>query len=121
MASLDVLGLSPVGRLRIAFPASAFRVASGDPVPASRPSSRALEPAVTQLEVGVKAEIGSTRITLAALGALQPGDELPLTPSAPGGLLVRVEGRPKFRASQGSVAGRLAVQVTERLESGGGA
>lgn len=120
VASVEVRGLGPVGRLRVGLPSDLLDPAAG---PARRPAASAradLGGDVRSLAVVVRAELGATEITLAQLGALRPGDVLRLRPSASEGLLLRVEGRPKLRGVRGSVGGRLAVQVTERLDGAGG-
>ena len=68
----------------------------------------------------LRAEVGRAEITLGELGRLQPGDEIPLRAAAPEGYVVSIEGQPKFRAVRGSVGGRLAVQILERIEGLGG-
>ena len=47
---------------------------------------------------------------------LAPGDVITLKPATSSGLLLHVEGRPKFRALRGKVEGRLAVQVLDRVD-----
>ncbi len=116
VASLQVEGPDVAGRVRVALPQSwAYASAQRDAEP--RPSGgHALEGAVADLPVRVCAEVGYAELGLRRLAALRPGDVLELRRSAPDGFLVRVAGRPKFRAVSGSVGGRLAVQVVDRID-----
>ncbi|MDJ0847854.1 MAG: FliM/FliN family flagellar motor switch protein [Myxococcota bacterium] len=120
LASLHVSSVDFEGRVRVALPQSwAFASASREVEP--RPSgAHALEGTVVDLPVRVCAEVGYADIGLRRLASLQPGDVLELRRSAPDGFLVRVAGRPKFRAVSGSVGGRLAVQVVDRIDERGG-
>jgi flagellar motor switch protein FliM len=49
---------------------------------------------------------------------LQAGSVVPIDAASDGSLLVRVAGRPKFRAIRGALGQRLAVQLTERIAGG---
>lgn len=115
LASLDVTALEVVGRVRVGLPAGPFRGLSAAPLALPAGQGTGLERSVAQLPVILRAELGSTELTLAQLASLRVGDTLPFQPSAPDGLLLRVEGQPKFRAIAGRVGSRLASQVVERL------
>lgn len=118
LASAEISGITSVGRLRLGLPKSPF-TASEVPAAERRPGS---DPGLSRMlggvDVPLRVEIGTTCLSLAQLGSLEPGDELLLEPSSPGGFVVRVGGVPKFRATRGSVGGRLAVQVQSRIGSG---
>jgi flagellar motor switch protein FliM len=123
IATLDLSGLVPIGRIRIALPlvgleapptAKASERSSTDKAPAS------IETLVQEVGLDLRVELGSADITLRRLGELQPGDLIPLQPSDPDGYLVRVEGREKFTATPGSVGSRLAVQIQDRWRKRGG-
>ena len=120
LASLHVSGQDVEGRVRIGLPQSwALAPASREAEPGPS-GGRALEGTVVDLPVRVCAEVGWAELGLRRLASLRPGDVLELRRSAPDGFLVRVAGRPKFRAVSGSVGGRLAVQVVDRIEERGG-
>ncbi len=118
-AAIDVTGISSVGRVRIGFPVPAFQAvgpAASEPVV---PRATELESALADVPVTLRAEIGRAELSLRKLGELRPGDTVPLERSASEGYLLRIGGAPKFVATRGSVNGRLAVQVIDRLEHRG--
>ncbi len=118
LASFDVTGLGPVGRLRIGLPEAPLRLAAPS-ASETRAPAREIERSLRDLELTLRVELGSTELSLAELGALQPGDLIEIRRAVPDGFLVHIEGRPKFRAVKGTVGERLAVQVQERLEARG--
>jgi len=115
LATVDVHGLADFGRLRLALPPAPFQPLAHTTARVE-PSRRAdVELAVREMPVSVRVEGGATELTLRDLSNLEVGRILPLDSETPGELLVRVEGRPKFRAVRGAVGSRLAVQVTDRV------
>jgi flagellar motor switch protein FliM len=123
VATLDLAGLVPVGRVRVALPLAGLEAplatkaserGGADRAPAS------IEALVQEVGLDLRVELGSADITLRRLGELQPGDVIHLQPSDPEGYLVRIEGQPKFTATPGSVGSRLAVQIQDRWRRRGG-
>ncbi len=118
LASLEVRGLGDICRLRLGLPAAAFRalhqaqpsLAPGDPP--------AVECAVKEMPIELRVEVGSVELSLSQLADLQAGSVVPIEAAADGSLLVRVEGRPKFRGIRGTLGSRVAVQLTERIPVG---
>jgi len=115
LATLELSGLSPIGRLRIALPVGPFQAPTTRTEAPVTEGAPAIRGSLAGVPVKLCAEIGSVELTLAQIGALEPGDVLTLRPSAADGLLVRVEGSPKFLASRGSLGSRLAVRISERI------
>ncbi len=115
VATFEVGGLGEVCLVRVALPPEAFE--SLDAQPRSHDPSQAAESeqAVRGMPVDLAVELGTARLPLSRLADLRVGAVIPVDPSDEQGLLVRVEGRPKFRAQRGRLGDRLAVQVLERL------
>jgi len=120
LATLDVTALDTVGRLRVGIPAASFRDTAGaTPQEVARDGARKLEGGIVDVPVTLRAELGTVDLTLTQIANLRVGDVLSLQPSASDGLLIRVEGQPKFRAIAGRVGSRLAAQAVERLQARG--
>lgn len=116
VASFDVVGLADVCRLRIVLPRERSEIAASEPMHAVASGPRdVLEPAILDMPVNVQVEIGSAEVPLARVAGLRPGDVIPISPADALGLVVRVEGAPKFRAQSGSVGSALAIEVMDRL------
>ncbi len=119
MASFDVTGLGDPCRLRILLPSGLYAVEkereSRDVVERRQHLASGLERAVLEVAVRVRAEAGYADLPLRRVAGLQVGDLLPLEPSDPRGLVVRIEEEPKYVAERGSVGGRLAIQLIESL------
>jgi flagellar motor switch protein FliM len=74
-----------------------------------------LRAALAAVELEVAAELGTHRMRLRDVLGLSAGDVLPLRTGREGPVLVRVEGRPRFLAAPGVLAGSNAVRVTARI------
>lgn len=124
VATLELEGLVPIGRVRIALPLAGLEApataprAKGANVAQAAPAS--IDALIQDVGLDLRVELGSAEITLRRLGELQPGDVIHLQPSDPEGYLVRIEGQPKFTATPGSVGSRMAVQIQERCRRRGG-
>jgi flagellar motor switch protein FliM len=114
LATLDVTALGVVGRARIAIPVNAFRDGASAPDPVANQDADRLRRGISEVPVTLRAEVGRTEMTLRELTNLRVDDEIPLRPSASEGLLIYLEGRPKFRAVPGRVGSRLAAQAIQR-------
>jgi flagellar motor switch protein FliM len=113
VASYEATGFGELGRLRVALPDSLF-----GRVKEARPAARdyaAIGERLHEMPVRISAEVGSADLTLRRVRDLCIGDVLVLKPSATDGVLVRVEGQPKFRAARGQLGPQAAVRITERL------
>jgi len=116
LASFDVSALDIVGRIRIGIPMGPFREPAGAAPEVSAPSGAGkLARGMVEVPLTLRAELGALELTLAQLAGLRVGDELSFEPSTADGLLIRVEGKPKFRAIAGRVGNHLAAQAVERL------
>jgi len=116
LASFDVSALDVVGRIRIGLPSGPFREPVGPaPEAAAERGVGKLERGMVEVPLTLRAELGALDMTLAQLARLRVGDELEFQPSTTDGLLIRVEGKPKFRAIAGRLGNRLAAQAVERL------
>lgn len=116
VASFDLTGLGDVCRLRIVLPQGRSAATSEAPATAiPGDPQHAFRRLILEMTVALQVEIGTAEVPLARVAALQPGDVIPLLPADAGGLVVRVEGAPKFRAQAGSLGRALAVEVTDRL------
>lgn len=113
VASYEATGFGELGRLRIALPDTLFaRVRDERPAAKGRAS---IGERLHEMPVKLTAEVGTADLTLRRVRDLRIGDVLTLKPSAATGVLVRVEGRPKFRGVRGQLGPQLAVRITERL------
>jgi flagellar motor switch protein FliM len=116
LASFELEGLAEFARLRLALPMAPFqRLQTAPKVVSAAPQRSDLAPAVLDTAVQLRVEVGSAELRLSELGRLQVGSVIPITPADDDALIVRVEGRPKFRAIRGTVGRRLAVQLTGRV------
>ncbi len=116
LASAEISGVAGVGRLRVGIPKAPFQPATLGGSGEKREQSPRLARSLSEVEIPVQVEIGTTHLTLEQLGSLAVGDELLIEPSTPDGLLVRVGDVPKFHGTKGHVGGRLAIQVHHRVE-----
>lgn len=113
-ASFDVKGLDDICRIRLAVPTVAMETAGrSEAHPAVMAS--VLKGPVLDTAVRVRVEAGVAEVPLQTVANLRVGDVLPISRVEGDGLVVRVEDEAKFRAIRGSLGGRLAVQLTERL------
>jgi flagellar motor switch protein FliM len=112
VASFDARGFGEVGRLRVALP-DALLASAREERPAR--ARGALGEHLAEAPLRLTAEVGGAQIPLRRLGELRVGDVFPLTPAAADGVLVRVEGQPKFRGMRGQLGAQLAVRITERV------
>jgi flagellar motor switch protein FliM len=116
VATFDVAGFDDVLRLRLALPARAVESLER---PAGTLDSghtrQRIEAVLREMPVSLVVELGRVQLALSELASLHVGQILPVELADPKGLVVRVDGRPKFRAIRGSVDRRLAVQVTDFL------
>jgi flagellar motor switch protein FliM len=112
VASYEAAGFGELARLRIALPDSLFARARE-----ARPARDhgAIRERLHEMPVRLTAEVGTAELALRRIRELRIGDVLTLKASAPTGVLVRVEGQPKFRATRGQLGPQLAVRITERL------
>jgi flagellar motor switch protein FliM len=118
LATLEVRGLGDLCRLRLGLPAVAFRGLHEAPLVAPSGEPPAVESAVREMPIELRVEVGSVALSLAQLAELEAGSVVPIDTAQDGSLLVRVEGRPKFRAIRGTLGPRVAVQLTERIPVG---
>jgi flagellar motor switch protein FliM len=114
LASAEISGVAGVGRVRIGIPKAPFRPATLVSAPAGEQKPE-LARSLSDVEIPIRVEIGTTYLTLEQLGTLAPGDELLLEPSVPDGFLISVGDVPKFHGTKGHVGGRLAIQVQHRV------
>jgi flagellar motor switch protein FliM len=117
VASFDARGFGNVARLRVALPESVFqserpKLAAGRAGGAGAPE---LALRLQGMPLRLRAEVGSAELPLGKLRRLRAGDVVPLRPASAGGVLLRVEGEPKFRGVPGVVGARVAVRITERM------
>ena len=68
------------------------------------------------MTVSLHAEIGSAQLPVRRVAALQAGDVIPLEPAEGGSILVRLENRPTYRALQGVMGSRLALQLIDEVK-----
>ncbi len=114
-ASFEVSGLGPPGRLRICLPL-AWAEESTEAPQQRRVAWGGVTPAhLMDMSVELSAEIASAELSLERLARLRPGDLIPVQPGPDGTLLVRVQGKPRFRAVRGSAGGTAAIQITGRM------
>ncbi|MDJ0789986.1 MAG: FliM/FliN family flagellar motor switch protein [Myxococcota bacterium] len=117
MASFDVTGLSDLCRLRLLVPQALYGSDSADEASGEERAevASALQRAVLDMQVRIRAEAGFAQVPLRQVAELQVGDVIPLEPSDVRGLVVRVEDEAKYVGERGTVGGRLAVQLIDSL------
>lgn len=118
VGSFDVRGLGELCRLRVVLPAAPLRRLETAPAAPAGDQRVEIERKVAEAPVRVAAEVGRARLPLERLVRLAPGDVIALEEPEGGGVVLRIEDRPRFRGIRGRVGDRLAVQVTERIEGG---
>jgi len=117
LATFDVAGFGEVCRLRVAVPMAAFedRVAAAREV--ATHGAGHVEETVLDMSLAFRAEIGAIEMSLRDFSSLAVGDVLPLEEIEGGELLATVAGVPKFYAIRGAVGNRLAVQLSDRVQT----
>lgn len=115
VATFEVAGLSDFGRMRLALPPAPFEALAASTTRVAPTRRAELQEAVLDTKVALRVEAGAAELSLRELAGLAVGQVLPLQSERDGDFVVRVEGRPKFRGIRGSVGGRLAIQITERI------
>jgi flagellar motor switch protein FliM len=113
VASYEIAGFGELARLRVALPEALF--VRGQDVRTARPPRAHAPERLHDMPLRLSAEVGSAELPLRGVRALRVGDVIPLRSSAPDGVLVRIEGRPKFLATRGQIGAQLALRITERL------
>lgn len=114
VATFDVSGFGDLGRVRVALPRGPFEPGGAS---AAAGAPHAVRSRVMEADVEVRAEIGSVELPLSRIASLRVGDLIPIDGAGAGAVVIRVEGTPKFCGLRGTVEGRQAVQVTERLDA----
>lgn len=117
MASFDVTGLGDMCRLRLLVPQGLYGSDSADETSGEERAevASALQDAVLDMQVQIRAEAGFAQVPLRQVAELQVGDVIPLEPSDARGLVIRVEDEAKYVAERGVVGGRLAAQLIDSL------
>ncbi|MEB2344452.1 MAG: FliM/FliN family flagellar motor switch protein [Deltaproteobacteria bacterium] len=120
LASFELAGFEEIGRLRLALPRGVLgdTPAAGARREAGRETSGALTRSLLDAPLWVAVAAGTAQVTVAQLAALRVGDVLPVAARRDGGVVVAVEGVPRFRGMRGAMDGRLAVQIIDRLDAG---
>jgi flagellar motor switch protein FliM len=114
VASFEVHGFRDVCRLRVVLPEALLRGGAAE-APRAAPPDAAFGASLLEMPVRVRVEAGVVELPLERVARLRVGDVLALEPAAHGEFLVHIEDQPRFRAVQGTVDRRVAVQITERL------
>jgi flagellar motor switch protein FliM len=114
-ATFDLAGFPDVCRLRIGIPMAPFAELERAARDAAPTGDTPIEAALLDMPLTVNAELGSIRLSLAQLTQLAVGDVFPVETSESGDLTVRIGDTAKFRAQRGSLGGRMAIQLTERV------
>jgi len=116
--SLDAEGFGESGILRIALPLSLMDEAHAETSIRNLPASLdGLAGQIYETPVEIHVELGFGEIALRDLARLSVGDELRLERSSVDGLVINVEESPKFRAEPGKIGKRLAVRITDEIQS----
>lgn len=116
VASLDLTGLGDVCRLRFALPIAPFAAHDAPHAVAASGAERSrVAGTVLDMNVTLRAEVGTAELTLSRLAGLRVGELIAIDRTDAADLVLRVEGPAKFRAVRGAVGRRLAVQVTDRM------
>jgi flagellar motor switch protein FliM len=113
--SFDLEGLGDLCKLRIVLPSDFCDDLPGATASSAASESAGLDDAMLDARVTLTAELATSNVGLSSIARIQVGDLIPVDPSDPDGVIVHVEGQPKFRAVRGAVGQRLAVQITDRL------
>lgn len=116
VASYDAQGFGDIARLRIALPDAWVDGVERQPLGSKPMTPTAIRTRLMDMHVTLHAEIGSAVLPVRRVASLKAGDTIPLDPADGGSILVRIENRPKFRALQGLLGSRLAVQLIEEVK-----
>jgi len=116
VVSYDAVGFGDVARLRIALPGAWVDGIERRPLGDASKTGAPIGSRLMEMTVSLHAEIGGARLPVRRVAGLQVGDTIPLEPVEGGAILVRLENRPKFRALQGAVGSRLALQLTDEVQ-----
>ena len=109
-AAFDVEGLGEPGRLRIAFPDA--WIPNADQSMANQPIEGSVDPrALMQVPLELRAEAGVLELALHEVSRLRPGDVIPFDGHPGGRIVVRIAGKPRFKAVPGSAGSQAAIQI----------
>lgn len=116
-ATFLVEGFGEPGHIHCLFPAALVGAALEPSEAGAAIAHRGVPGLVGQTPVSLRAQVATGKIALSDIARLRTGDVLPLDGRSDGGLLIYVEGRPKFRGVPGAVGSRRAVRISERLDA----
>jgi flagellar motor switch protein FliM len=116
LATFEVKGFGEPCRIRMAIPAECFSKAAALPEGSRVRTKRGPELSVESVPIPMRAEVGSTVMTLAQIGRLREGDILPLDTPSDGSLTIRIGHQAKFKAIAGTQGAKRAVQLIDRIE-----
>jgi flagellar motor switch protein FliM len=109
-AAFEVAGIGELGRLRIAFPESWIdEIERGAQLHNDEDTIGTEQ--LLNVPVELRAEVGRAELSIRQIGALEVGDEIPIDGYPDGTVLVRVAGKPRFKAVRGSAGTRAAIQI----------
>jgi flagellar motor switch protein FliM len=109
-AAFDVEGLGEPGRLRLAFPET--WIPDADQSMANQPIEGRVDPeSLMNVPLELRAEAGVIEMALHEVGRLRPGDLIPFDGHPGGKIIVRVAGKPRFKAVPGSAGSQAAIQI----------
>ena len=116
LATFEVKGFGESCRLRLAVPSECFAPGASEAGSVRARPKTGPELSVQEVPLDLRAQVGYADLTLAAVGALKPGQVIDLETPSDGSLIVKVGGRPKFRGVAGVQGARRAVRLSERIE-----
>lgn len=83
----------------------------------SKSRAPAWNPAFSDLNINIQAELPEFEITARELGSLKPGDVIPMSADLASRVRIILESSPKFTGSLGVSGRQLAVQISQILKS----
>jgi flagellar motor switch protein FliM len=116
-ATFLVEGFGEPGHIHCLFPAALVGAALAPVEAGAAVAHRGVPGLVGQTPVSLRAQVATGKIALSEIARLRTGDVLPVDGQGDGGLLIYVEGRPKFRGVPGAVGARRAVRISERVDA----
>ena len=119
LATFEVKGFGETCRLRVAVPRECFVTKEIESTAGRTRLKSGPEVSVLDVPLDLRAQVGFADLTLAQVGALQPGQVIDLETPTDGSLTVTFGGRKKFKAIAGARGARRAIQLSERLDQSG--
>ncbi|MFK7898700.1 MAG: FliM/FliN family flagellar motor switch protein [Myxococcota bacterium] len=116
LATFEVKGFGEACRVRVAIPSAAFPAQVDESERAAAELKATSQVSVLEVPLQLRAQVGTAQLSLAEVGALVPGQLIPLDAPSDGSLVVKMGGQGKFVGVAGTRGAKRAVQLTARMQ-----